>query len=428
MTRITCRVKAITRAHAIAVTALLAHCLVGCAQLRSASDQRDVVLEWNELTVNLVRSDRTSPADAARDLALVHASMFDAVNSIDRKYTAYSITVDAPPGASPQAAAAAAAAAVMLDRYPKHKDRIDAALKSTVGEDQSSQAGAQVGATVGARLLDARRNDGWSTREPYMPAVQPGVWQPVPPQFAKTSAPNLAALRPFVMKATSQFRISKLPGLDSAEYAEEFAYIRDIGAKASKVRTPDQEAIAQFWLDGAGTFTPPGHWNAVYVELAKSRGFDWRENLRNLALLNLALADSTIIDSDQKYTFNRWRPITAIRGADTIKNARIVPVKDWEPFLPTPNSPAYVSGHSTFAGAADGALTAIFGRNAGFMIAADPSVKMAPRSYLTIRQAAEDAGASRIYGGVHWPSDNRDGLAAGRELGTYVVQSVLRPR
>src|SRR5262245_20056589 len=280
--------------------------VVGCAQPRVWVPPRDVALEWNEFAIDLIRVDRTSPADAARNLALAHAAMFDAVNSIEATHAAFLISIDASSRASPEAAAAGAAAAVLADRHPKHEDRIQGALKSAIGENEASADGGRIGAAVAVRLLDARRNDGWSARQPYAPPARAGSWQPVPPSFAAATAPKLDQLRPFVMKSAGQYRISKVPSLASTEYVEEFVFVRDIGARESKVRTPDQEAIARFWLDGPGTFTPAGHWNAVYVVLARERGLKWRENLRNLALLNLALAEGTVIDSDEKYTFNRW--------------------------------------------------------------------------------------------------------------------------
>ncbi len=144
-------------------------------------------------------------------------------------------------------------------------------------------------------------------------------------------------------------------------------------------------------------------------------------------MLNIALADASIIDGDQKYTFNRWRPITAIQQADKDNNPQTSADANWTPLLSTPSSPAYVSGHSTFGGAADAVLTAYFGDKVSFTAIADPSVNLPPRSFNNFTQAAEEAGMSRVYGGAHWMSDNRDGLTAGRNLGKYVVQNFLTP-
>ena len=190
----------------------------------------------------------------------------------------------------------------------------------------------------------------------------------------------------------------------------------------TKVRTADQSAIAKFWLDSAGTVTPPGHWNQIAADIAVRRGNTFEQNVRLFAVLNIALADASIIDGDQKYTFNRWRPLTGIQQADKDGNPQTTADANWTPLLNTPSSPAYVSGHSTFGGAADAVLTAFFGDNVSFTAVADASVNLPPRTFKSITEAAEEAGMSRVYGGVHWPSDNRDGLKAGRNLGKYVVE------
>jgi membrane-associated phospholipid phosphatase len=144
--------------------------------------------------------------------------------------------------------------------------------------------------------------------------------------------------------------------------------------------------------------------------------------VRLFAVLNIALADASIIDGDQKYTFNRWRPLTGIQQADKDGNPKTIADTNWTPLLSTQSSPAYVSGHSTFGGAADAVLTAFFGDNLSFTAVADASVNLQPRNLKSFTEAAEEAGMSRVYGGAHWPSDNRDGLKAGRNLGKYVVE------
>jgi membrane-associated phospholipid phosphatase len=227
------------------------------------------------------------------------------------------------------------------------------------------------------------------------------------------------------MTKGSQFQIANMPSLTSAEYLAEFEQSKTIGAKDSTTRTADQTAIANFWLDSAGTITPPGHWNQIAADVAVRRGNTLQQNAHLFAVLNIALADASIIDSDQKYTFNRWRPITGIRQAETDDNPQTTAEPNWTPLLTTPSSPAYVSGHSTFGGAADVVLTALLGKDVSFTTAADPSLNLAPRSFNSFTQAAEEAGMSRVYGGSHWLSDNRDGLIAGRNLGNYVVQNFM---
>ena len=232
-----------------------------------------------------------------------------------------------------------------------------------------------------------------------------------------------------------------MPGLESAEYMNELTYIRDIGAKHSTVRTEEQVTIARFWLDGAGTFTPPGHWNAIAAELARQRGQSWSDNLRLFALLNLALGDANIIDADQKYTFHRWRPITAIRW---VKEGKLVlafggperptepiPGETWMPYNPgsnlTPAFPSYFSGHSTFSRASAEVLKLFTGSDAfGFSTVipanfgrVEPGIPEVPTtiSFATLSGAAEQAGMSRLYGGIHFSDDNTVGQAVGAQIG-----------
>jgi hypothetical protein len=164
----------------------------------------------------------------------------------------------------------------------------------------------------------------------------------------------------------SQFQIANMPSLTSAEYLAEFEQSKTIGAKDSTTRTADQTAIANFWLDSIGTITPPGHWNQIAADVAVRRGNTLQQNAHLFAVLNIALADASIIDSDQKYRFNRWRPITGIRQAETDDNPQTTAEPNWTPLLTTPSSPAYVSGHSTFGGAADVVLTALLGQRCQF--------------------------------------------------------------
>jgi membrane-associated phospholipid phosphatase len=430
-----------------------------------ATKTQDVVLKWNKIALEAIQAEKTPPQMAARNLAILHTAMYDAVNAISKKYKVYQANIEAPAGASAEAAAIAAAHRVLVALYPKQVARLDvakadalAAIASDLPANQNSVSiglsinpadllsgkspitepkvaisqpktdGVKLGETVADNILANRKNDGSDATADYKPREQVGFWQPTPPDLKPASMPQWKNVKPFSMTQSSQFRIASVPSLISPEYLQEYRISKDIGSKDSKVRTPDQTIIAKFWLDDTGTITPPGRWNQIAADLAIQRGNTLEQNARLFALLNIALADASIIDADQKYTFSRWRPITAIRAADKDDNARTVPDPNWTPLLNTPSSPSYVSGHSTFGGAAEVVLTSAFGRNTGFTANTDPSLNLAPRTFRNFKEAAEEAGMSRVYGGVHWMSDNRDGLTAGRNLGRYVIQNFLTPR
>ncbi len=133
-----------------------------------------------------------------------------------------------------------------------------------------------------------------------------------------------------------------------------------MGAANSITRTADETQIANFWKDGIGTFTPAGHWNNIAEQVAQQEGDSLAQNARLFAELNVALADAAIAAWNTKYTDNTWRPITVIQNADSFNNAGIVEDPSWQPLIITPNFPEYISGDSTYSGAAAEVLTAFF--------------------------------------------------------------------
>src|SRR5215472_14292024 len=170
-----------------------------------------------------------------------------------------------------------------------------------------------------------------------------------------------------------------------------------------------------------------GYWNRIAQQVATDQGLSLVQDSRLFALLNIAEADAHIACWDAKYTYNFWRPVTAIRAADTDNNPATDPDATWTPLLVTPNFPSYTSAHSTLSGAAAEVLTALFGPDHPFTVSADglPGVT---RSFTSFEAAAEEAGRSRIYGGIHYQFDNVAGQQVGRSVADYVVEHVLKPQ
>jgi membrane-associated phospholipid phosphatase len=388
----------------------------------------DPVIQGNKLALELIQTEKTPAQIAAKNLAIVHSAVYDTVNSINPTHSSYYVTETAPTNISVEASVISAVENTLKELYPNQVSQIETELGTSlakIGDGNSKTQGITWGKQVAEKILTLRKEDGSNAKTEYTPSKEIGTWQPIPPDLKPASMPHWKNVKPFTMKSATDFRIAKIPTLESAEYTEEFNSTQAIGVKDSKTRTEDQTTIAKFWLDGTGTVTPAGHWNQIATDLATKKGYTLAENARFFALLNLALADASIIDADHKYTFNRWRPITAIQQADKDNNPQTNADANWTPLLTTPSSPAYVSGHSAFAGAADAILTGMFGDKVSFTTSADPSSNLGDRSFTTITQAAEEAGMSRVYGGVHWLSDSRDGLAAGRNLGKYVLENIL---
>src|SRR4029434_298141 len=234
-------------------------------------------------------------------------------------------------------------------------------------------------------------------------------WVPTPPAFLPYLLPQWGFVAPFGMNSSSQFRPPGPPSLDSERYATDYEEVKELGAAVGSTRTEEQSEIAQFWADGAGTETPPGHWNSVAQTIAAERANTLEENARLFALLNIAMADAAICAWDAKYTFDFWRPVTAIAFAE--------PELNWMSFIVTPPFPDYTSGHSTFSGAAATVLALFYGTDdLPFTIGSDflPGVY---RSFPTTLIAAGEAADSRLYGGIHYRSANEDGLHVGIAIG-----------
>jgi hypothetical protein len=234
-------------------------------------------------------------------------------------------------------------------------------------------------------------------------------------------------VKTFGVRETRRFRPSPPPPLESAEYTEVFDEVKALGGLNSTKRTAEQSIIAWFWEGGPGTCTPPGQWNLAAQQVALERGNSLPENARLFALLNMAMADAAITCWDCKFRFSYWRPITAIRSADRTSNLDTKPDAKWLPLLNTPPFPSYTSGHSTFSGAAAAILAGYFGTDrVAFPLTSD-SIPGTVRSYKGFWEAAQEAGRSRIFGGIHYECDNRAGLAVGKAVAEEILRTRLLP-
>ncbi len=413
--------------------------------LLAASASADVVTDWNTLALQAIRISNTPPPAAARNLAILHVSIYDAVNGIRRTHKPYFVTATGPASASRQAAAAAAARRVLIDLYPSLQSEIETQyLNSVRGLPNTSGTieGVAWGVFVASTILQSRSSDGSSNTVVHTSGTQPGQWRPTI-SFGGVVRPALLPqwgfVRPFALTVGTQFRPPAAPPLSSPEYAEELNMVRALGAVGSTTRTREQTEVAQFWGYGPGSATPPGHWNQVAQALGRDRhhtadnehGRSTRdsmaENARLYALLNIALADAAIISWDCKYVFNYWRPITAIQEANSDGNPATEEDRGWMPLLATPPFPEYTSGHSSFSGAAAVVLAYFFGSDRiRFSVGSDdlPGVR---RSYRSFSEAARESGISRVYGGIHFMSANIHGLSTGAAVGMYVSWNLLPP-
>jgi hypothetical protein len=306
----------------------------------------------------------------------------------------------------------------------------DRALDECLGaipDDEAKAAGVALGQSAAEKVLAWRRADGSAHRVHYTGLLTPGVWRPTPPGMRPPLLPQWRYVTPFGGPLPRDLQPPAPPPLNSREYTVDFHEVKLLGAVHSRLRTPEQTLIAHFWNDAEGTVTPPGHWNKIAQEVSRRRGLSLADNARLFALLNVCLADAAILCWECKFGHSLWRPVTAIREADRDGNPDTDPDPTWTPLLTTPPFPSYTSGHSSFSGAAAAALACFFGTDAvPFRIGSD-GVPGVQRSYDGFWAAAEEAGRSRIYGGIHYEFDNRGGLSSGRALAELRCRTLLRP-
>jgi hypothetical protein len=367
---------------------------------------------------------------AARALAILHLSIFDAINGIDRSYAPYAVESAVAASASVDAAASAAAHLVLVTIFPNQKpafDALHASIMSGLVEAPQKTRGINWGTTVATQILALRRNDGANAVVPPPAGRGPGAWIPTPPAFLPYLVPHWGLVTPFAMEDVRNFLPPGPPAVDSARYAAEYNEVKDLGAAVGSTRTADETLIALFWADGAGTETPPGHWNSIARGVSDGLETPLAAKARLFALLNAAMADAAICAWDAKFTYNFWRPVTAIRQGDVDGNDLTTGDPAWSSFIVTPPFPDYVSGHSTFSGAAATVLALFHGTDQVAFSATSDAMPGTTRTFARFSEAAGEAALSRLYGGIHFRSANADGLRAGIDIGAWTFANILQP-
>jgi hypothetical protein len=419
----------------------------GLAMLLVASSiaRADDVTDWNQHMLRAGTVAGTPPIVMTRVAAIVQASVFDAVNGIDRKYTPVHVPAGAAAGASRRAAIVEAAYTALVALYPAQKSTFDArlavSLAAIASDTHESSAGIASGIawgqTAATGILTWRAEDGFtSPPAPFQGGTAVGEWRPTPPAFLPGAAPQFANMTPWSISSPSQFRPDGPPALTSARYTMDFNESKMMGSISSATRTADQTIYAWFWNASTVSYL----WNHV-ADLLIERGDrdegddfgHWREghnslleNARLLALLNIAMADAGIACWDAKYHYVSWRPVTAIPLADTDGNPATSPDPLWMPLFATPNHPEYPSGHSTVSAAAAVVLANFFGEKSHFTVDNDLMIGVI-RSFSSFSQALDEVKNARVFAGIHFRSACDDGQATGIQVGNWVLDHALLP-
>ena len=418
---------------------LICLCLLLSGVTRAGAD---VITEWNTALLQTFAAigNAARPTTNARALGMMSAAVYDAVNSVNRNYQPYltNYTVSGP--TSMEAAAAQAAHDVLANLYSGYGaqvaiyDNLLATHLAGIADSPEKTAGITLGQVAAAGMIAARTGDGWDAPTTYSPQPigTPGAWQPGATVGAWGTGEFLSSewgyLQPFTLTTGDQYRPAAPPALGSQAYADAVNEVKTLGAATGSTRTADQTNIAYHWMDGPSTESPPGHWNNIAQTV--STGMNLEEKARLFALLNLAEADVAIATWDAKRHYDLWRPMHAIALADIDGNTQTSPDMAWTPLIPTPSFPAYTSGHSGFSAAGAEVLAYVFGDNVAFTsISNSPFLDSSnnQRSYTSFSQAADEAGMSRIYGGIHFSFDNTEGQALGEAVAQNVFNNFLQP-
>lgn len=431
--------------------------VLGCSSLRG-----DVITEWNTLMRQTFAAESSSatPPTNSRTMGMMGSAMFDAVNSVNRTYSGYNGYFDpttAGTDIDTTAAAATAAYNVLVsnynDLYGSGNSYVSSftslynSQMSSIADGAAKTRGMEVGLASAQAMIAARTNDGWNAASTYttQPLGTIGAWQPGTSSGAWGSSTGTFVksewgyVTPFTMSSTSQFRPTSIAGYQandlaafvaSQTYTDGFNQVKSLGAATGSTRTTDQTNIAYFWVDGPGTASPPGHWNRIAQTVSASMGLSVEDNARLFALLNIAEADAAIATWDSKRFYDFWRPMMAINIASTDGNPDTIEDASWSPLIPTPSFPAFVSGHSTFSMTAAVMLANFFGTD-NIAFTADSESPFLPlgytRDFTSFSQAAQEAGMSRIYGGIHWAWDNTQGQELATDLANSVFNSYFQP-
>ena len=412
-----------------ATVAALAAANLAPAMARATKPVSQVV-QWNQTLLVIVRTPGTQPATIhpTRSFAIMHAAIYDAVNAIDGTHQPYLVRLGASHFASQEAAAAAAAHEVLVKLYPSFQATLDAQLQQALTQlpNRGKTDGISIGNTVADRILALRSNDGSNAQPiPYVFGNAPGDYQSTPPNFPKQPQfTHWSRVTPFALESASQFRPGGPPRLTGDRYSDAFDQVKLLGIAGSTTATPDQALTGRFW-NGA----IQNYWNEIAQTASLAHALTTAQNARLFALLNLSFADGVIAFYDAKYTYNFWRPVTAIRAAAADGNPDTEADPNWLPEVGnTTPDPSYPGAHAVISAAGAEVLISFFHTDhLEFSVTSEvmPGVE---RSFTSFPAAAEEATLSRIFAGVHFLFDLTTGQRLGSDIADFIVDNFLTSR
>jgi hypothetical protein len=445
---------------------ILALLVCGMAQSALAAD---VVTDWNATMRDVIQQDGTrivhkaNPGWSTRSIAMVNTAIYDVFQAFDRTHRPFLVDTRAQPNSSLDAAVHQAAYDVLIHTYPGERAMLDAAYNARMASIPSGvnkTNGMTLGSSIAQACILNRTGDRSDDIVPYTPGTDPGLWRPDPFNPGQSAwGPGWGAVHTFAIPNTAAFvaALPPIPSMNSPAYTSAFNMVRDYGAINSALRTPDQTKIGLFWAyDRPSIGPPPVLFVRNLEEIAAQTGNSPAQNARLFAMASVAQADAATAAWDAKFQYNFWRPVSAIQLADVDGNPDTAADLMWRPLgAPggdpssmvddfTPPFPSWTSGHATMGGAWFKAIELFYGTNVfdeidgvvgndlDYTLTSDEAGSGDSRNYRTFTQSGlldigtenspeGENGMSRIYLGIHWIFDQRDGITLGNDIASYVA-------
>jgi hypothetical protein len=376
----------------------------------------DVVTDANAKAAEIASKHPSTPI-SVRLMAIVQVSVFEAANAVTGRYPSFRAKLASAPGASLEAAVAAATRGALLKLLPAQQAAVEAdyqAALASIADGPGKTAGIAAGEQAAAAVVVACADDGWMAPNTYRPHTTAGVY--VPTVFP--AVPHWGKRRPWVMTSGAQFRPGPPPSLTSDTWKRDLAEIKAVGGKSSTRRTAEQTAMAQFW-----EATAPNVYWPVARSVATTAGRDVTDNARLLAVAAIAMDDALIAVFDAKYTYNLWRPVTAIRNSEGELGDPA-----WLPFIDTPMHPEYPCAHCIVSASLGAVLAAEIGAGPAPRLSSSSSMAGgAVRTWNGVADFWQEVAQARIYDGVHYRFSTEVGSAMGKKVGELAVQSFPKP-
>ena len=406
------------------------------AQPPAAADPA-VVSAWSAIMVSTIAGPAPNGVGKANVEAFywipfVQAAVYNAVNGITGEYELYKWNAKGPKGASPQAAAAAAAHGVLMEYFGTGDfvnsetiaANLNAALAESLGQIPDGvpkDQGIRYGERAAERLVELREDDGRFAPVVFDTPLAAGVWRPTPPALAPFFGAWLSQVEPFVLDSPSQFRPGPPPPISSDLYVEEFEEVRDYGVSVGSLRTPAQTETARFFTD-----VTIGPMQAGLRDLALRRALDISNSARLFAAVSLSMGDAAIAVWDGKFHYGWWRPVTAIREADTDGNPNTTGVPGWTPLIATPPYPDWPSGLNGLIGAASTVLSRLNADGRVDLTLTSVAAGVT-RHYDFAADIQHDAVDARVFSGIHFRTADEVAITMGAQVANWALDHYFAP-